>query len=124
MPTLARALVEYDSDLLQVIARQWDIEVSATDRVTVSEVLADAIVQPEAVEAMWPRLADEDRQALNALQARDGRIPFTHFERQYGEIRPMGPARRERERPWLNPIGVAEKLYYRGLIVRLFDQSE
>ncbi|MBN1122942.1 MAG: hypothetical protein JXJ17_17840 [Anaerolineae bacterium] len=124
MPTLIRALVDYDPDLLRVIAQQWDIDITATDRVATSEELAEAIVQPEAVEVMWERLDDDDRQALNELQARGGRIPFTHFERQYGEIRPMGPARRERERPWLDPVSVTEKLYYRGLIVRQFDQSE
>jgi hypothetical protein len=35
----------------------------------------------------------------------------------------MGPARREREKPWLTPENVTESLYYRGLIVRAFDQT-
>ncbi len=123
MLTLARALVDYDLDLLQIIAAQWDIDLIASERMAMVEELAGAILRPQAVAAVWERLADEERLAIFDLLAHEGRLPFSHFVRRYGEIRPMGPARREREKPWLSPAGVTEALYYRGLIVRAFEQT-
>lgn len=123
MPTLARALVDYDFDLLQVIAAQWDVDLLSTDRTVASEELAEAITRPEAVHATWERLSDEQREALVELLASGGWLPFSQFVRRYGELRPMGPARREREKPWLSPASITEGLYYRGFIVRTFEQT-
>jgi hypothetical protein len=123
MLTLARALVDYDLDLLQAIAGQWDIDLTSSDRGLVAEELAAAMLDPEAIHSTWERLGEEAQEALSNLLANEGRLPFAHFTRRYGEIRPMGPARRERERPWTAPISVTEALFYRGLIVRAFEQS-
>ncbi|MEJ2150486.1 MAG: hypothetical protein P8Z40_13550 [Chloroflexota bacterium] len=123
MLTLARALVDYDLDLLQAIAGQWDIDLTSSDRGLAAEELAAAMLDPEAIHSTWERLGEEAQEALSNLLANEGRLPFAHFTRRYGEIRPMGPARRERERPWTAPISVTEALFYRGLIVRAFEQS-
>jgi hypothetical protein len=123
MPTLARALVDYESDLLQAIAAQWDIDLLASDRTLASQELAEAMAQPDAVLATWERLGDEARRALGELLAHEGQMPLSHFVRRYGDLRPMGPARREREKPWLEPVSVTEALYYHGLIVRTFEQT-
>lgn len=123
MPTLLRAFVDYDLDLLRIIADLWDIDLVSDDRGAAAEELAADLAQAEAVLTMWSHLGDEERSALQDLQVHEGRIPFTHFTRRYGELRPMGPARRERERPWLNPTSITESLYYRGLIVRAFEQA-
>lgn len=123
MPNLVRALVDYDLDLLQVIAAQWDVDLLSADRAAASEELATAMARPEAAQAVWVRLDEEQQEALGTLLANDGRLPFSHFTRRYGELRPMGPARREREKPWLDPASVTEALYYRGLIVRTFEQT-
>ncbi len=123
MPTLLRALLDYDLDLLQIIAAQWDVDLRATERVLVAEELAEAMTHHEAVAAVWERLDPQQQGALFDLLAQGGKMPFSHFVRRYGDLRPMGPARREREKPWLNPISVAEALYYRGLIVRAFEPT-
>src|SRR5574341_1324468 len=123
MPTLLRALVDYDLNLLQIIASQWDIELAAEDRSEAADELARAMSDAGVVAQIWERLSDRERLALHEIQAQEGRMPFSHFTRRYGEIRPMGPARREREKPWLNPASVTEALYYRGLIVRTFEQT-
>jgi hypothetical protein len=123
MLTLARVLVDYDFDLLQAIAAQWDIDLTSSDRGLAAEELAAAMLDPEATRSTWERLGEEGQEALGVLLANDGRLPFAHFARRYGEIRPMGPARRERERPWAAPISITELLFYRGLIVRAFEQS-
>ncbi len=123
MLTLARALIDYEADLLQIIAAQWDIDLPVGSRELLAEELAEAMAQPEAVNATWVRLGEDEQQALFTLQAQEGRMPFTHFTRLYGDIRPMGPARREREKPWLKPDGVTEALYYKGLITRAFERT-
>ncbi|MBN1310746.1 MAG: hypothetical protein JXB30_04935 [Anaerolineae bacterium] len=123
MLTLVRALVDYELDLLQIIADQWDVDLLATDRAVAADELAAAMLNREAVDATWERLDEDEKQALNELIAQQGRLPYAHFVRRYGDIRPMGPARREREKPWLAPESITEALYYRGLIVRAFEQS-
>jgi len=123
MQTLARALIDYDLDLIQIIAAQWDVDLVSQDRAAAAEELAAAIARPEAVKVTWGRLDQDEQQALGDLLIHDGKIPYFHFVRRYGEPRPMGPSRREREKPWLTPENVTEGLYYRGLIVRAFDQT-
>lgn len=123
MPTLARAFIDYDMDLLRVIAAQWDVDLMSGERPVAADELSEAINRAEAVEATWERLDDDSRHALGELLANDGQMPYSHFTRRYGELRPMGPARREREKPWLDPSSTTEALYYRGLIVRVFEQA-
>ena len=123
MLTLARALVDYDLDLLYVIAAQWDIDLVSTERTGIAEELAAAILTAESINRTWERLGSDEREALYDLLANEGRRPLSYFVRRYGELRPMGPARRERERPWVNPVSVTEALYYRGLIIRAFEQT-
>lgn len=123
MPSLVRALVDYDLDLLRVIAAQWDVDLASTDRVAASEQLAVAMTRPAAVLATWQRLSADEQEALAELQLSEGRLAFSHFTRRYGELRPMGPSRRERERPWRDPVSVTESLYYRGLVLRTFEHT-
>jgi hypothetical protein len=123
MPTLVRALVDYDLELLRVIASQWDVDLASDDRALAAEELAADLVDADAVIETWQRLNEQEQEAMIDLLAHEGRIPFMHFVRRYGEIRPMGPARREREKPWLEPVSVTESLYYRGLIVRSFEPT-
>ncbi|MBN1429301.1 MAG: hypothetical protein JXB07_13080 [Anaerolineae bacterium] len=123
MLTLIRALVDYELDLIQIIAAQWDVDLAATDHIVAADELAASIINQRAVEDTWGRLSDEEKQALTDLTVQGGRLPYVQFMRRYGDIRPMGPARREREKPWLAPESVTEALYYRGLVVRAFEQS-
>ncbi len=78
---------------------------------------------PEAITRVWQALPAGPRQALEALLAASGKMPFLVFTRDWGEIRAMGPARMERERPWQAPISTAEALWYTGFIARAFDQG-
>jgi hypothetical protein len=75
---------------------------------------------PLAVGSAWEALPPEQRQVLDALLAAGGRMPLRVFVRQWGEIRAMGPARLERERPWQSPVSTAEALYYSGFVYRGF----
>ena len=124
MYSLERVLIDLDLDLLHVVADLWDVELAPG--LTVNEAverLVEGMTQPQAVTETWSRLSEAERDALAALQAHEGRLPLAQFTRQFGEIRPMGTARREREKPWLEPANPTEGLYYRGLIARAFDQG-
>lgn len=123
MLTLTRALVDYELDLIQIIAAQWDIDLVSSDRAVAADELTSAIINQDAVSATWERLSEDEKKALTDIMVQNGRLPYAQFVRRYGDIRPMGPARREREKPWLSPEGVTEALYYRGLVVRAFEQS-
>lgn len=123
MASLTRYLIDYDIDLLLIIAGQWDLEFNTNDRLIITEALAAAMSADASVSATWERLSPEARAALHELRANEGHQPYVHFTRRYGEIRAMGPARREREKPWLEPINTTEALYYRGLIFRGFEQT-
>ncbi len=46
------------------------------------------------------------------------------FNRRFGQVRPVGPGRLERETAWRHPVNPAEELLYVGLIYRTFYQDE
>lgn len=124
MPTLLRLLVDYEDDLLEVIASFWDVDLRPDSHRERAELLADTMLNRDIFNLLWERLSQEEKQALDVLQAQQGQLPVVHFERTFGELRPMGPARRQRERPWLNPDSITEKLFYRGLIGRVFVRGQ
>jgi hypothetical protein len=47
-------------------------------------------------------------------------MPWSQFTRRNGELREMGPGRRDREQPHQNPVSPVEMLWYRGLVGRAF----
>src|SRR5262245_12530321 len=110
MVALVRALADYDLDLIRAIAAQWDVDLVAVDRTLAAEELAVAIAQPEIVFACWESLSADEQTALHDLQGHEGHLLFVQFTRRYGELRPMGPGKREREKPWLHPASVTEAL--------------
>jgi hypothetical protein len=118
MPDLRRVLKDYDLSLLRTIAGLWGIELEAPNQAEAVEALAPQLLDPDLLAEGVAALPSEARAALQAV-ARE-RLPLAPFTRKYGEARAMGPARREREQPWLNAPSTAEVLWYRGLIGRAF----
>jgi hypothetical protein len=124
MPTLLPTLLDYDPDLLAIIAHRWDVDLEALGKRQAAQALAEAMLIPERAAAEWGRLSDTERGALQTLLgAREHKMPEAQFARLFGEIRQMGAARRERETPHLQPVSVTETLFYRGLVARGFDES-
>ncbi len=125
MRALYPTLLDCDPDLLAIIAHRWDVDLESGDKRTDARVLAEAMLDPQRAEAEWERLSDEERGALQTLLgAPEHKMPQAQFCRLFGEIRQMGPERRKREKPHLQPLGVAEVLYYRGLVAQTFDQGK
>lgn len=123
MRTLQPCLLDADLIRLRAIARFWDVELTASRQRDAAIQLAEAMAAPEAVAAASEALPDDQRQALEALLAAGGQMPLKVFVREWGEIRAMGPARMDRERPWREPVSPVEGLWYRGFVSRAFEQS-
>lgn len=123
MQDLTRTLESYDLAMLRVIANRWDIDLVVRDPRSAAARLSEAMHTPERVAAVWSRLDEPQRQAMQTILGSGGRMPTAMFKRLFGEVRTMGPDRLEREQPYLQPASLAEALYYRGLIANAFDSG-
>jgi hypothetical protein len=124
MPTTAQMLLEYSDILLQVLAELRGAILDGADhREHAVELLAAQISDPRSVQIAYEEVSDywpESQTALDLLLKEGGEMAEAQFSRQFGGIRQMGPAKLQRETPWLNPESPAELLYYYGLIGRGF----
>lgn len=125
MPTLQVIIQDYDLDLLKIIATRWDIDLNTHERREAVAQLAEAMLDPTRAAHEWSRLDDRERGALQMLLAsKDHKMPLAQYSRLFGEIRVMGEDKRQREKPYLKPSGIAEVLYYRGLLGMIFDKGK
>lgn len=128
MRTLRASLLDEPPQRVMAIAEAWDIPLEAASPAEMAEALSSAMRDSDidgapAAQRVRDGLPADALAALNQLLASNGRLPSAAFERRFGEIRPMGPGRLERERPWRAPANVAETLWYRGFIFRAFDRA-
>jgi hypothetical protein len=120
MPSLSKYLSSIDHDLLNRIAYHWEIEVESGNLKKIESDLASAMTNRQKVAELVDILPPDAKPAWNALLSKSNRIPWSEFSHQYGSIRELGPAARDRENPDQHPVNVTEYLYYRGLIARSF----
>jgi hypothetical protein len=117
-------LVDYPNVLLQVLGELRNAFTDgAESREQVIKLLAAQMTDPTSVQFAYQEvtdLADDATRAVETLLKEGGEMAEAHFSRDFGSIRQMGPAKLERETPWLYPESVAELLYYYGLIGRGF----
>jgi len=124
MPTLYQTLKEYDYHLLVIIANRWDVDFNSRDIEVAVEALQAAMLDVDHAAHEWTRLSEKERGALQILLgATDHKMTLAKYERLYGEIRIVGEEKRKREEPHLDPVGMAETLYYRGLLSVTYDQG-
>jgi len=121
MRNLRQSLLDWDLALLEVIAQRWGLSLERLGKGDVIDQLESELLRPEAVAATLADLSQQERRALDALLAAGGRMPAESFARHHGPIRPIGPGRLRREKPWREPVGGADGLWYRGLIAFGFD---
>ncbi|HEX7974070.1 MAG TPA: helicase-associated domain-containing protein [Anaerolineales bacterium] len=123
MPDLNQSLQGRDLGHLRIVAQFWNIELSAPDARVGMQRLTPALLERKRVKEGVEALPAEARAALDDLLRHEGRIPWPLFTRRYGAVREMGPARRDRERPYANSPSTAETLWYRALVARSFFDS-
>ncbi len=125
MKTLQRTLQEdTDSALLPTLAKFWKVNIAGLDASASIPLIATAMLDPAKSESAWDSHSDDQRGALQTLIASGGRMPRAMFDRLFGEVRTMGTAQIEREKPLEAPQSVAEALYYRGLVAHTFEQAD
>ncbi len=120
MPNLEHALQGHDLGFLKIVASAWGIELSAPDSVTALPSVVAGILENADFAEVIETLPQDAKNVLHALLNNEGRLPWAAFVRTYGEVRRMGSARRDRERPDRKPASAVEVLWYRGLIGRAF----
>ncbi len=123
MPDLHQSLLTFDLGHLHIIAGFWGLELESTDSDSALEELCASLLDLEAVTETIDILPAEARSALNVLIASDGKMEWSIFARKYGEVREMGAGRRDRERPHIKPISIAEILFYRAFLAKAFFDS-
>lgn len=109
--------------LLQGIAQRRALSLAAINHTQAIELLVEQLLSPAALAVTLDDLSEAEKEALQLLLSHGGKIEVPRFARDYGFIRPMGPARLVREQPWRNPVNPAEGLWYRGLIFKTFQAS-
>jgi hypothetical protein len=120
MPDLTQSLGGYDLGFLHIVAELWGVEFD-TDEFTLGlETLVARLRDPQLVAEAIKSLPVDAQGAIEELLRNGGCIPWSLFKRRYGEVREMGPGRRDRELPYLDPISPAEILWYRAFIGRGF----
>ena len=59
--------------------------------------LCASLLDPDLLAEILEALNPEAQTALEALVAKNGRIPWAEFTRRFGDIREIGPGKRDRE---------------------------
>jgi hypothetical protein len=122
MLTLLHALQDETADHWRVVAEAWGVDYPASARDPLPEMIATILI-PERVTACYRAFAEPAREAIAALRRSGGKIPVAEFFHRFGEIRSMGPGRRQREQPWRDPVSVTESLWYAGWLGRAFIRA-
>jgi len=120
MPSILRFLEDRDSGYLRIVAEMAGLEAPDLPREQLAAWLAAALFEPDQLQEQLQALSDGARAALDHLLQHAGRIPFADFTRQFGPMREIGPARRDRERIWRHPASPLEELWYQAYIGRAF----
>jgi hypothetical protein len=120
MPDLSHTLQGNDLGFLRMVAGAWGIELNSPDAYIALPVLVNGMQNRRLAGEVIESLPDGARSALKALIENEGILPWSLFCRKFGEVRVMGAAKRDRERPDLNPGSPAELLWYRSLIGKAF----
>ena len=124
MLPLGQVLIDLDVIHLRAIAQQRAIELDSNIQREIVDQLAPTLLEAESIALALRGLSDEERDALAMLQRAGGKMRAHVFLHQFGPIRRFGPARLEREEPWVKPVSPAESLWYKGFLGRSFVRVE
>ena len=120
MPDLTQSLEGNDLGYLQIVAELWGIEFRAAEFHQGLDKLVPQLLDPQLVADVVDSLPGTAKEAIEDVLNSDGRLTWALFTRRYGEVREMGPGRRDRALPYRDPLSPAEVLWYRAIIGRAF----
>jgi hypothetical protein len=120
MPNLVQSLQARDLGHLRIVAGPWGVEFVSAETDAVLKELSAALLDPELVREVVDSLPADAKSALETLTEAGGKVSWAAFARRFGEIREVGPGRRDRELVYLNPVSAAETLFYRAILARAF----
>jgi len=120
MPDLNQSLQKRDIGHLRIVAGIWGVDLRAVETHAALKELTTSMLNKQLVGEIVESLPAEAKSALDALGEAGGNISWATFSRKFGEIREVGPGRRDREQVHLDPTSAAEILFYRGLLARAF----
>ncbi len=120
MPDVFHTLLNYDPEMLKIIAGKWGFSPLTTEQADIAREMTERFLDPLEFERMLEVLPADSRECLSDLARLGGRLLWSEFLRRYGAIREMGIARRNREAPYESPANRAEELWYHGLIGKAF----
>jgi hypothetical protein len=120
MPDFAESLQGRDLGHLRIIAEQWGLELTEQNPREAIIHLSSMVLRSSRIERLINSLAPLEKEALFDLLRHSGRLPWPQFTREYGELREMGVARRDREQPHRQPVSAVESLWYLGLVAKAF----
>ncbi len=124
MPDLIHSLLKQDIGHLRILAEFWGLELESQDADSAREELSASLLDVRLLTELLDSLPPEADSAIAALIASNGRIPWATFTRQFGDIREIGAAKRDREHPHHKPTSISEILFYRGLLARAFFETD
>lgn len=124
MPDLRNSLSRMDFNQLKIVAEKWKLPFSAPDAREGVNQLVDHLLDLGVLEEILDTLTSPEKEALLWLDSLEGKEPWPHFTRRFGEVREMGAGRLDRERPDRDPISPAEGLWYRALVARGFFETD
>ncbi len=123
MRTLLNLLRDQDQGFLRIIAELWGFDFPQGTLREIASHLSSQMLEPETLTEIVTALPTSTNEALIDLVRQGGRTPWHAWERKYGQVRVMGPGRRDREQPWRATSSPSEGLWYRGLLGRAFVDS-
>ncbi|MGZ6316984.1 MAG: hypothetical protein ACXWNQ_06965, partial [Anaerolineales bacterium] len=124
MPDLLQSLQNHDIGFLRIVAGLWGVDLESKNLDDATSELAASLLDPDLALELVTSLNSEARSAVEALAEQDGRMPWAAFARRFGQVREMGAAKRDREKPHLNPASTSEVLFYRALLFRAFFNTD
>ena len=124
MPRLQESLEGKDLGHLAIVAECWGIEIKGKNAKEGIDSLSQGLLKAQLVEEIIEALPKEARDALAQVGNPGGRLEWGLFERQFGPIRALGPAKRDKEQPQRDAKSISEVLWYRALIGRAFFDTD
>jgi hypothetical protein len=120
MRTLRNLLQDQDLGFLRIIAELWGFDPPHGSIRDVAIELTERMLEPQILEEIVSALPNDASAALFELINLGGSAAWHSWARKYGQVRVMGPGRRDREQPWRRTTSPSEALWYRGLLGRAF----